>query len=138
MQNDEYEIILNKNNSEFKASIQDLGISVVAKDQTLALNKCIIKRDEYISYCKKNNILLPQPSVVVENLNFKNKKFLIFFKFFFNLLSNFIFLCLMLFLLTLFLFNPIEHKLRSTINSPIFVETVKKLLDKLDIVIIKK
>jgi hypothetical protein len=137
--NDIYDIIIAQNDDYYISSIKELGIHESGSNEQESLSKCISKRDAYFNYCKANNIKLPPPisksdfTRIFDN-NLLNKIFV----FFFNLISNFIFISLILLFLILFLIDPIESRLRDFINDPSAIELFQKILDKLGIDIVKK
>ncbi len=132
-----YEIIIVRKNSKYIAEIQELGIIINSDNEIEALKLCTKKRDEYLEFCNKNNIKLPI-AISSKSINiskFINSKILYFIL---NLITNFIFTALLLFLLMLFIYEPIEMKIRELLNEPSTIELLHKILDKLEINISKR
>ena len=132
-----YEIIIVRKNSKYIAEIQELGIIINSDNEIEALKLCTKKRDEYLEFCNKNNIKLPI-AISSKSINiskFLNSKILYFIL---NLITNFIFTALLLFLLMLFIYEPIEMKIRELLNEPSTIELLHKILDKLEINISKR
>ena len=134
---DNYEIIVVKKNSQYIAEIQELGIIVNSDNEIEALKLCSKKREEYLEFCNKNNIKLPIAisSKTINISKFSKSKILYFI---INLLTNFVFTALLIFLLMLFIYEPIEMKIRELLNEPSTIELLHKILDKLEINISKR
>ena len=134
---DNYEIIVVKKNSQYIAEIQELGIIVNSDNEIEALKLCTKTRDEYLEFCNKNNIKLPIAisSKTINISKFSKSKILYFI---INLLTNFVFTALLIFLLILFIYEPIEMKIRELLNEPSTIELLHKILDKLEINISKR